>query len=687
MARSKTANSASSIAYKIPCTSSESQLCGIFRDIVQWNEILWQCGLGLREDSLGKLSLVIVRDICDDGFKRKVMRAVAKRLHHLLTRHHCVTSMEIRVWMFWRFDELVCDALCNSLGLRKLKLIVSWHYFTQPPAHSFGAALLHMNHLRELACEGKHMDRSFAQGLSEFLASTSSLRTLNLSKCSIKDSNDAVAILEGLGRNKSIATLSINTSLLYPEVRHFKWQRYALSATGYLFRNKRLRTLSVTSHMPHFRLVHSMIETLLTNRYLTELSLINIMLEPRDMELINQLIIENKTLTSLSLINFRFHEYAGHIHENAEAVTSRSHSFVLALTNNNTLQQLTLTPSWFNTNEYRSLVEAVASHASLKQVNLDVPKRKDAVEIYRVVRENGAQDRFYRGMQNVLPENADLFSRKEALAFLLENAVAFTEATGPSGVIVDSQVFFGYAQLLTTLTSQPSCSHVSSFWLLLTRELLNITVTSEIAQYLRDTTTLRDLKLGFDEVEVGDAVCEARWELLLALSVNRGVRRLGVYGFWNDEDDTRWLADTLLSSRTLCHVFFFPSCNDTIKQLVRRLSPKHFKQLHPPQHQRTLHIIGKAEIGAAEYVQFNPGLVEKVQELTLVSEKEAACLIKARLMKIAELDDFMRLAGVVKHRVTCHSRDDGEKQLVDIGRDCWLYIRQYLKLGDVRNEQ
>ncbi|KAH7958035.1 hypothetical protein HPB51_027981 [Rhipicephalus microplus] len=508
--------------------------------------------------------------------------AVAKRLPHLLTRHHCVTSMEIWVWIFWRFDELVYDALCNNLGLRKLKLTVSWSYFTRPPAHGFGAVLLHMNHLRELTCEGKHMDRSFAHGLSEFLASTSSLRTLNLSKFNIKHSKDAVAILEALGRNKSIATLSIKTSPLYPEILHWKWPRYALFATGYLCRNKRLRTLSVTSHVPHFRLVRSMIETLLTNRYLTELSLINIRLEPRDMELINQLIIQNKTLTSLSLIKCRFHKYAGHIDENTEAVTSRAHSFVLAFTNNNMLQQLTLTPSWFSTNEYRSLVEAEASHASLKQVNLDVPKRKDAVEIYRVVRENGAQDHFHRGMQNVLPENADLFSRKEAVAFLVENAVAFTEATGPSGVSVDSQVFFGYAQLLTTLTSQPSCSHVSSFWLLLTRELLNITVTSEIAQYLRGTTTLRDLKLGFDDAEVGDALCE---------------------------------------------------------------------------------------------------------QLTLVNEKEAACLIKARLMKIAELDDFMRLKGVVKHRVTCHSRDDGKKQLVDNGRDCWLYIRQYLKLSDVRNEQ
>ncbi|KAL1443495.1 hypothetical protein MTO96_007407 [Rhipicephalus appendiculatus] len=86
---------------------------------------------------------------------------------------------------------------------------------------------------------------------------------------------------------------------------------------------------------------------------------------------------------------------------------------------------------------------------------------------------------------------------------------------------------------------------------------------------------------------------------------------------------------------------------------------------------------------AAELVHSNPGLVEKVQELASIDEGEAASLIKRRLKRLSELDDFMCLAGVVKCSVTCNRRDDGQKQLADLNRDCWLHIRQFLKVSDV----
>ncbi|KAL1472744.1 hypothetical protein MTO96_039133, partial [Rhipicephalus appendiculatus] len=80
---------------------------------------------------------------------------------------------------------------------------------------------------------------------------------------------------------------------------------------------------------------------------------------------------------------------------------------------------------------------------------------------------------------------------------------------------------------------------------------------------------------------------------------------------------------------------------------------------------------------------FSPGLVEKVQELASIDENEAASRIKKSLKNISELDGFMCVAGVVQHSVSCHRREDGQKQLVDLNRDCWLHIRRYLKVGDI----
>ncbi|KAL1473233.1 hypothetical protein MTO96_038826 [Rhipicephalus appendiculatus] len=136
-----------------------------------------------------------------------------------------------------------------------------------------------------------------------------------------------------------------------------------------------------------------MVLTLLCNRCLTELTIARLTLVDEDMNLNNQLISRNRTLTRFNLIECKWDKAqrqngtdAEHPTGNSVGVTSRIHSFLVALSKNKTLQELTLTPSWFNTNECRSLFETVSSHASLKTVKLEVCEREDAVEIYRAVR-------------------------------------------------------------------------------------------------------------------------------------------------------------------------------------------------------------------------------------------------------------------------------------------------------------
>uniref|UniRef100_A0A224YUR1 Nlr family card domain protein n=1 Tax=Rhipicephalus zambeziensis TaxID=60191 RepID=A0A224YUR1_9ACAR len=472
-------------------------------------------------------------------------------------------------------------------------------------------------------------------------------------------------------------------------------------------RNRTLRTLNLTSEgVRSFNLVRPMVQTLLSNRCITELTISWLTLTDEDVDLINQLLSRNRTLTRFNLIECKWDKAqrqngtdGEHRTGNSVGVPSRIDSFLVALSKNKTLQELSLTPSWFNTNECRSLFETVSSHASLKKVKLEVCEREDAVEIYRALRETGAQDRFFLGTHRALRENE----------------VALTQSNKPSGVGVDEYVFYGYAQLLATLTLQPSHSHVTSLWLLLERDLLNPQVSSVIAQYIAGTKTLRDLKLRFRDADFGDVVHDARRELVLALSVNASVRKLEVRGSWSEEAEIRLLADTVLCSRALCHVSFNPDERESAVSLVRMLSPTiagnyTLLSMRPEDHvpysdrwfrvnnvtrrncalvTRAAHFVtGTKEkycAAAVELVHYNPGLVEKVQELASVDEMKAASLIKASLKKISELDAFMRLAGVVKYGVTCHSRDDGKKQLVDIGRDCWLHLRQFIKLDDILN--
>ncbi|KAH7944449.1 hypothetical protein HPB52_019818 [Rhipicephalus sanguineus] len=75
--------------------------------------------------------------------------------------------------------------------------------------------------------------------------------------------------------------------------------------------------------------------------------------------------------------------------------------------------------------------------------------------------------------------------------------------------------------------------------------------------------------------------------------------------------------------------------------------------------------------------------MEELLEVLSVSDDDLASLVGTRLSDIQGIHEFMRLAGVVKERVTCQLREDGRKQLDDLNEDCWWHVRRYLMLDDV----
>ncbi|KAH6937590.1 hypothetical protein HPB50_001870 [Hyalomma asiaticum] len=87
---------------------------------------------------------------------------------------------------------------------------------------------------------------------------------------------------------------------------------------------------------------------------------------------------------------------------------------------------------------------------------------------------------------------------------------------------------------------------------------------------------------------------------------------------------------------------------------------------------------------ALEKVSRRPALVRELAEREGMAEDEVRSLIQSRLMSVKGLDDFMRLSGVVRDRVTCAPRPDGRrKQLNDLHEDCWRVLRRYLSFDDV----
>ncbi|KAL3196813.1 hypothetical protein MRX96_045084 [Rhipicephalus microplus] len=86
---------------------------------------------------------------------------------------------------------------------------------------------------------------------------------------------------------------------------------------------------------------------------------------------------------------------------------------------------------------------------------------------------------------------------------------------------------------------------------------------------------------------------------------------------------------------------------------------------------------------ALDRVYRNPALVAELSKVLSISEADAVVAVRQRFRSIEGMHEFMRLAGVVKARVTCHPRDDGRAQLDALDEHCWARVRRYLQLDDV----
>ncbi|KAL1416721.1 hypothetical protein MTO96_027617 [Rhipicephalus appendiculatus] len=381
--------------------------------------------------------------------------------------------------------------------------------------------------------------------------------------------------------------------------------------------------------------------------------------------------------------------------------SARTRPWIAAIRKNKTLEKLTMELSCFSAAQCRSLFEVLKSNASLKNFSVERMQPVDAAEICRAMRETGVRERFFFGNPFVV------------------SGVTLTRCKDLSSVVVDSSLLSEFDRFRIALRVLPSCAHVTTLSLAVREELFdNRVMNAMISQYIAGTTALRKLTLSVD-YRIWDPEDRFEMALVRALSVNKSIRRLCIYGLCFNESETQVLAETLQSTRTLCNVSFYPKDQQSTASLFQKLSPNFSSNymlvgLNVYRHQaahcdlfiiddvvhRNVSLVARAAhfvIGfgtrrrylaaAAELVYRNTGLVELVRELTYVDEDEALSMIKNSLKSFSELDDFMRLAGVVEYGVSCHRRDDGQKQLVDIGRDCWLCIRQYLKVGDIRDEQ
>ncbi|KAH7944033.1 hypothetical protein HPB52_014747 [Rhipicephalus sanguineus] len=681
--------------YRRPCTSGEGRLCDIFRDLHLWNEFFWHVRLELRELSPGELSLVDTYGARLPWEMRHKKKEATTLLWHLLTLHRCVVSVKLNPDIIGQHDQVICDALRQSSSLIRLDMDGGC-CIGKTASYRLIAVLPHLTQLRELELRSLDFGDASSERLAEYLASTRSLRTL-IMNWQLFNWDHAIKVVRGLKRNVTITTLSLNTSTVDD-----CWL-LDNAFPAYFLEVSTLRTLSVdSSYSGH---LHQILEPLLQNNILSELNLSKFLLNFWHIQLITELISTSRTLKSLNLIGCGYKHVPQqdtdtyrHDTESFGNVSSRIYPWVVALTENQTLEELSLSLSWYDAGEWRSFFKALASNASLKKVNVNKFRREDVAEIFRAMRETGVQGRFFVG----------------AVHTFEDTVVAMTECKEVSCIKIDSNIFPGFEPAVKAPCLMQSWSHVTSLCMVFDKEISSVTVSSMIALCITGAMALRALSLTF---RIGWPIWKAdhriQRALVQAMVVNRTMRSLDISGLCFDETEAQMLANALQSSRTLCEFYFSPDDDESTFSFLRKLSPivsSNYTVLGLHLHDfwdlggdfftvadvvrrnnslvtRATHFVVERRhkycAAALELVHSTPGLVARVQNSACVDENEAVQMIRRSLNCICELDDFMRLTGVVKDSVACHPRGDGKMQLVDLNRDSWLCIREYLKVSDI----
>ncbi|KAL1473379.1 hypothetical protein MTO96_038729 [Rhipicephalus appendiculatus] len=646
------------IDYQRPCTSGEGRLCDIFRELPLWNEFFWHVCLQLTELSPGQLSLIETYGTKVPCEMTEQKQQAATLLYHLLTLHRCIVSVKLNADIIREQDQLICDALHQSSSL--IKLDMDWcAYVDMTASYRLIAALPHLTQLRELKLGSLHFGYASSKRLSEFLASTRSLKTLNMAGQYFKWGH-ALYVGEGLKQNVTITTLSLNT-----DTADDFWSSRD-DTFAYVHEASTLRTLSVTASFVTDK-VCKIVEPVLLNNTISELNLKSFHMNIGDVQLITALLVGNGTLRSLNFVTCVYKpspEYEANTSviytENFGYVSSRTYPWVVALTKNTTLEELTLSLSWYEADEWWSFFKALASNASVQKINVSRFRRQDVTEIFQAMRETGVQERFFVGAHHVFKDTV----------------VAVTECKQVSCIEIDSTISPKFAPLLTASCLMQPCSHMTSLCMVLEKELFNVTVASLIAQCITSAMALRELQLTF--LHYGpllNAHNTMQRALVQALSVNTTIRSLHICGLRFDETETKMLAETLQSSRTLCEFSFRPHDYESTISFLQKLSPivssnytllglrltKRFDlggefftvaevvRRNNVLVTRATHFVTgtmhKHCAEAFELVHSTPALVASVQNSTSIDENQAALKIRKSLNNFSEIDVFMKLAG------------------------------------------
>ncbi|XP_075548208.1 uncharacterized protein LOC142582405 [Dermacentor variabilis] len=678
------------------------RVCHVFACLSAWNEFLMFINMELREAPPGELSLTRMRGTSPSSPCRWITRVrhAAVLVHWLLTVHRCVRRVELDVLVVQRsgpFSALYYDALHHSANIRELTLL--GRHSNRDATKRLVASIAHMKRLERLDCTS--VDFSEEASFAEYIATTDTLKALTL--ISVEAHPGCLPVLlKALVSNSSITELSANIEYLSGDSDD--------AFCSYLKKTAILKRLSLSK--PSFSqcsYLGAVFEAMSQNKSVSKLYLVGFTLTTTDAWSFARLLDMNR---ALKIIGFKYCEWClladeylfplsrkSKIGESARTERTLWNVLPLAVALEivSGLEEIMLNVSAFNATEQLALLCAVASNSTIKKVKFDAVASDTISSLCEALRITGTKDRVDLGVVDTCV--GDLVhvqtSCKEASELRLE--------ISPDD---DAEA------ILECLRMLPSCTQLVEMDICLEEEPLDPKACLLLSECIVHNQSLRQLCVMF--FASGDAVVL----IIKALSCNDTLEDITIENWKLDDESGSLLASLVANSkfithfvfRTLCFVGHIPlvfhlakrlECNTTLVSLHIEENRNFQEQMAAAMDivRRNAALVdcaahfvmgsrNKRYAEAFERVARSPALVARVQE-----QAEGQCLRRAKdaiqetMRYLRDMESFMKVAGVVKDCLSWDESVEYRQRLDVLPFDCWLHVRQYIKVADVLRDE
>ncbi|KAH7978232.1 hypothetical protein HPB49_004875 [Dermacentor silvarum] len=690
--------------FYLPCTrTTDNRVCRLVRHLSTCNILLYELGIQIEEQDdgdQGNLQLVSVPGEFfgaeEDGWSASGVSFTLAFLISILESHRCIVIVDV--------DYIAASALGvvlqNMPALKRLS--VSRQSATKTSDVQLVCdAVASLKQIRELKIANKgHEVYLELRSVQTLLRLSTTLTSLDIGHLETNKSY-SLMLTQALIENTSITSLAVSSCIFTcgPTNSAEAFAKYLVKKNSAL-QSLTLRAFGLVGRNALTNLVEAISAADTLEDLTAELELVF----PEDMSLLAKT-LKNASLRRVDIARVKFSE---RFLQPRTAVLLRQQRgrivrpWLSVIAENLSMLTLSMNLSGLGTEECCALLRAVGRNKSLQCVSLcNIPAENGLREACSVIQDGGMTHRVIIEDHHLSPGNITV----------LRDCTLVTSVT-VSYEDISNREMLNHAFIVLS-----ECPHVTSLNVKDHLDVMDETVMLTMAVYIMRSRTLRNLRLSlqgrfYDSLGIYPG--ETASPVIMALSSNCSLRSVSLH-MRLSKVDCQWLAGAVSISTLLSELSFpvsrhhfniaflyylsprmsrnytllrieFPGIPgyETLTVAIRNIARRNYSIFsraarfvmghRDPQCARALALV-------SDHLNF----AELIQNKARVGGAEAAAMISRATKTYNSLDEFMKMAGVVKHGVECFPRRDGKAQLVNLNEYCWLEVRKYLSLLDVED--